>query len=290
MVALPGRHWVLFEPCGRFRVSEYPNLGDGRHFITGRWAYARRMHWGWVPGPIVVRPVYAPAVVGFVGGGGFGFSVAFGGGVSGVGWFPLGPRDVFVPGYHCSPRYFQTINMTNTRIVNMTEVTNVYNTAVVNRDVTHVNYMYGNNARAVTVVSRDTFVNARPVAGGVVHIDADQIRAARVVDSTPLAPTRASYVSATARVATAKPSYSFAERPVVARLNPAVETQRRTPEFTNDSREFESVGKPPARTGTTIRRPTTSARTTSRNRATDSGRSHRHPAGMIARLNRPPGT
>jgi hypothetical protein len=165
-------------------------------------------------------------------------SVAFGGGVSGVGWFPLGPRDVFVPGYHCSPRYFQTINMTNTRIVNVTEVTNVYNTTVLNRDVTHVNYMYGNNARAVTVVSRDTFVNARPVAGGVVHINADQIRSARAVDSAPLAPTRSSYVSATARVSTAKPSYSFAQRPVVARLNPAVETQRRTPEYTNDSKEF----------------------------------------------------
>ena len=45
-------------------------------------------------------------------------------------------------------------------------------------------------------------------------------------------------MSATARVATAKPSYSFAQHPVVARLNPAVETQRRTPEYTNDSKPF----------------------------------------------------
>jgi len=155
-----------------------------------------------------------------------------------VAWFPLGPRDVFIPGYHCSPRYFQTINVTNTRIVNVTDVRNVYNTAVVNRDVTHVNYMYAGNERAVTAVSRDTFVNARPVSGAVVRVNADQIRSARVVDSAPIAPTRTSYVSATARVSTAKPSYSFAQRPVVARLNPAVETQRRTPEYTNDSKPF----------------------------------------------------
>ncbi|MFZ0980206.1 MAG: DUF6600 domain-containing protein [Candidatus Acidiferrales bacterium] len=228
-------HWVFIEPWGWTWVDSEPWGWAPFHY--GRWAYVGD-RWGWVPGPVVVRPVYAPAVVGFVGGGGFGFSVAFGGGFTGVGWFPLGPRDVFVPGYRCSPRYFQNINVTNTRIVNVTEVRNVYNTAVVNHDVTHVNYMYGNNERAITAVSRDTFVNARPVSGAVVHVNADQIRGAHSVDSAPIAPTRTSYVSATARVATAKPSYSFAQRPVVARLNPAVETQRRTPEFTNDSKPF----------------------------------------------------
>jgi hypothetical protein len=228
-------HWVFIEPWGWTWVDSEPWGWAPFHY--GRWAYVGA-HWGWVPGPVVVRPVYAPAVVGFVGGGGFGFSVAFGGGLSGVGWFPLGPRDVFVPGYHCSPRYFQSINVTNTRIVNVTDVRNVYNTAVVNRDVTHLNYTYANNERAVTAVSRDTFVNARPVSGAVVHVNADQIRTARVADSAPIAPTRTSYVSAAARLSTAKPSYSFAQRPVVARLNPAVETQRQVPEYTNDSREF----------------------------------------------------
>ncbi len=228
-------HWVFIEPWGWTWVDSEPWGWAPFHY--GRWAYARD-RWGWVPGPVVVRPVYAPALVGFVGGGGFGFSVAFGGGFSGVGWFPLGPRDVFVPGYRCSPRYFQNVNVTNTRIVNVTEVRNVYNTAVVNRDVTHVNYTYANNERAITAVSRDTFVNARPVDRAMVRVNADQIRGARVADSGPIAPTRTSYISATARVSTAKPSYSFAQRPVVARLNPAVETQRRAPQYTNDSRQF----------------------------------------------------
>jgi len=228
-------HWVFIEPWGWTWVDSEPWGWAPFHY--GRWIYARE-HWGWVPGPVVVRPVYAPAVVGFVGGAGFGLSVGFGGGVSGVAWFPLGPRDVFVPGYHCSPRYFQTINVTNTRVVDVTVVRNVYTSAVVNHDVSHVNYMYANNARAVTAVSRDTFVNARAVDRGTVHVNEDQIRTARVVDSAPLAPTRSSYVSANARVSTAKPSYSFSQRPAVANLNPAVTTNRHSSVFTNDSPEF----------------------------------------------------
>jgi hypothetical protein len=204
-------------------------------FHYGRWCYVRD-HWGWVPGPIVVRPVYAPALVGFVGGGGF--SVSFGGGLSGVAWFPLGPRDVFVPGYRCSARYVQIVNVTNTRGVNVAQVTNVYNTVIVNHQMNRVDYMYANNERAVTAVSRDTFVNARPVASAAVRVNADQIRSARVVDSAPIAPTRASYVSATAHISNARPAVPFAQRPVVARLNPATPVQRRAPQYTNDSRPF----------------------------------------------------
>ena len=50
--------------------------------------------WGWVAGPVEVQAVYAPALVVFIGGGGGGIGVGFGGN---VGWFPLGPREVFVP-------------------------------------------------------------------------------------------------------------------------------------------------------------------------------------------------
>ena len=243
-------HWVFIEPWGWTWVDSEPWGWAPFHY--GRWCYVRD-HWGWVPGPVVVRPVYAPAVVGFVGGGGFGFSVAFGGGFSGVAWFPLGPRDIFVPGYHCSPRYFQSVNITNTRILTVTQVTNVYHTAIVDRDLTHVRYTYANNERAITAVSRDTFVNARAVDRATVRVNADQIRGAHVADSAPIAPGRASYVSATARVSTARPSYSFAQRPVVARLNPAIETRQRAPEYTNDSQIFnhpqpahETGGNPPA--------------------------------------------
>jgi hypothetical protein len=222
-------HWVYVAPWGWTWVDAEPWGFAPFHY--GRWAFVGGT-WGWVPGPVVVRPVYAPALVGFVGGGGFGVSVAFGGGLAGVGWFPLGPRDVFVPAYHVSPRYFTNINVTNTRDVRVTDVTNVYTNVYVNHNTTVVNnYTYARNQVAVTAVSRDTFVNARPVAGATVRVSAEQIQSARVVDSAPLAPTRASYVSATAKVSNARPKVAFSQRPVVARLTPAI--SRPTPQPTN---------------------------------------------------------
>jgi hypothetical protein len=210
-------HWVYIAPWGWTWIDEEPWGFAPFHY--GRWILIGD-RWAWVPGPRVIRPVYAPALVAFVGGPSFGLSVSFGGGFTGVAWFPLGPRDVFVPTYRCSRRYVQYVNVTNTRVVNVTQVTNVYNTVIVNRDVTRVNYTYADNHRAVTVVSRETFVNARPVAREAVHINDNQFRGARVVSRTVIAPTSKSYVGANTRVVTARPEVPFSQRPVVARLTP----------------------------------------------------------------------
>jgi Family of unknown function (DUF6600) len=252
-------HWVYIAPWGWTWVDEEPWGFAPYHY--GRWYFARD-RWAWVPGPVVVRPVYAPALVGFVGGGGVGVSLSFGGGVSGVAWFPLGPRDVYVPGYRCSPRYVQNVNITNTRVVNITQVNTVYNTVVVNRNVTRVDYTYARNSRAVTAVQRDTFVNARPVARGALHVNAGQIERARVVESAPIAPIHASYVSATARVSNARPSVPIARRPVVVRLNPAVSNSRRGgAAYTNDTRPF---NQPSAPQGAATRQPPAPANNTNR--------------------------
>jgi hypothetical protein len=211
-------HWVYVAPWGWTWVDAEPWGFAPFHY--GRWAFVGG-YWGWVPGPVVVRPVYAPALVGFVGGGGFGVGVAFGG-VAGVAWFPLGPRDVFVPAYRASPRYFTNINVTNTRVVKVTEVTNVYTNVYVNHVTVVNNYTYARNQVAVTAVSRDTFVNARPVVSARVNVSAEQIQNAHAVDARPIAPTRTSYVASTARVSNARPKVAFEQRPVVARLTPAV--------------------------------------------------------------------
>jgi len=240
-------HWVYVGPWGWTWVDDEPWGFAPFHY--GRWVFVGG-YWGWVPGPIVVRPVYAPALVAFVGGGGFSLSVSFGGGRSGVAWFPLGPRDVYVPGYRCSPRYMQNINVTNTRVVNVTQVTNVYNTVIVNRNTAAFNnYTYARNERAVTAVSRDTFVNARPVSTAIVRVTPQQIQGARVVESAPIAPTRGSYVASNARVATAKPATPFEQRPVVARLNPAV--SRPAPQPTSRYRSFGQPAQPTAPPGGT---------------------------------------
>ncbi|HEY6444782.1 MAG TPA: DUF6600 domain-containing protein [Candidatus Acidoferrales bacterium] len=225
-------HWVYVEPWGWTWVDDEPWGFAPFHY--GRWALVGG-GWAWVPGPIVVRPVYAPALVAFVGGGGASLSVSFGGGFSGVAWFPLGPRDVYVPGYRCSPRYVENINVTNTRVVNVTQVTRVYNTVYVQHDTRIVNnYTYAHNNVAVTAVSRDTFVNARPVSRASVRVTQDQIQRARVVESTPVAPVRTSYIGANAKISTARPATGFAQRPVVARMTPAV--SRPTPAYTNQGR------------------------------------------------------
>jgi hypothetical protein len=224
-------HWVYIAPWGWTWVDEEPWGFAPFHY--GRWVEVGT-RWGWVPGPVVRRPVYAPALVGFVGGAGFGLSVSIGGGFTGVAWFPLGPRDVFVPGYHCSPHYVQVVNVTNTRVVNVTQVTNVYNAVIINHDTTHVQYTYAGNAHAVTAVTRDTFVNARPVAKESVHINDTQIKDVRVVSNAAISPTRGSYISATAKVSSARPAVPFANRPVVANLTPRVPIQTQRPPATNN--------------------------------------------------------
>ncbi|HSI49143.1 MAG TPA: DUF6600 domain-containing protein [Ideonella sp.] len=85
-------------------------------FHYGRWVNWRG-RWGWAPGQYVRRPVYAPAMVGWVGGSGPGWSVSVSvGGGPVVGWVPLAPREVFVPYYRYSPRYVQNINYTHVHL------------------------------------------------------------------------------------------------------------------------------------------------------------------------------
>jgi hypothetical protein len=209
-------HWSWVGPWGWTWVEDEPWGFAPFHY--GRWAFAGA-GWLWVPGPSVVRPVYAPALVAWVGGGPrFNFSFSFG---AGVGWFPLAPGEVFIPGYRVSRVYVNNVNFTNTR-VNITRVTNVYNTAVINRSTTVNNITYANRNvnGGVTVVSRDTFVNARPVARSVVSVPARELAAAPVSERVGVEPERTS-VLGTGRPMTNKPPAAVTSRPVVALRTPA---------------------------------------------------------------------
>lgn len=144
--------WVWVRPWGWTWVDSAPWGFAPFHY--GRWVHVRD-HWGWVPGPRRIRPVYAPALVAWVGGPSVSVSVSFG---SGIGWFPLGPREVYVPGYRVSRRYVNNVNVSNTVIVNNTYVTNVYD-----RGGRDVRYMHRDRPDGVTAVSRDDFTRGRPV-------------------------------------------------------------------------------------------------------------------------------
>ncbi|HUA15738.1 MAG TPA: DUF6600 domain-containing protein [Verrucomicrobiae bacterium] len=204
-------HWVWVGPWGWTWVEDEPWGFAPFHY--GRWAFVNS-GWFWVPGPVVVRPVWAPALVAFVGGGpGFHFSAGVG-----VGWFPLAPGEVYVPGYRVSRTYVNNVNITNTT-VNVTRVTNVYNTVVINR-TTNITYVNQHVASGVTVVSHDAFVNARPVAQNIMRVDAREVAAAPITRTVAAEPIRASVVGV-GRPVSVRPPTAVISRPVVAVRTPA---------------------------------------------------------------------
>ncbi|UVW28744.1 DUF6600 domain-containing protein [Massilia sp. H6] len=77
-------------------------------FHYGRWVQVRN-RWAWAPGHVGRRPVWAPALVGWVGSG---WSASFSthGSRPATGWYPLGPHDYFVPGYRLSDERLRRLN------------------------------------------------------------------------------------------------------------------------------------------------------------------------------------
>jgi hypothetical protein len=229
-------HWSWIDPWGWTWVD---NAAWGfAPFHYGRWVYVRN-RWGWCPGPRHVRAIYAPAMVAFVGGSGWGVSISTGP----VGWFPLGPRDVYVPWYRTSRNYFTNVNVRNTTIINNTYITNVYNNYSRGRPIT-ANYAYRQNVAAVTAVPRAAFVGARPVNAARVEVNASQLRNASVASRVGIAPERASFVGARP-VARAKPAAQTLNRAVIARTAPP---PRPAPVATRIQAIKSNNGQPLART------------------------------------------
>jgi hypothetical protein len=215
-------HWAWIEPWGWTWVDDEPWGYAPFHY--GRWAYVRD-RWGWVPGPRTVEPVYAPALVAFVGGSGFSVSVSIGGGGYGepVGWFPLGPRDVYVPPYRASRNYFTSINVTNIRnvYVNKTVINNYYGSYAAGRPFAGARqYAYRNNPRAFTAVPRNVFAGARPVRTAVLHVKPGALAKATVTPIPHVAPTRASLAITPPKRPIARPVAKAFDRTVVARHAP----------------------------------------------------------------------
>ncbi len=141
--------WLWVAPWGWSWVDTAPWGYAPFHY--GRWAYVQQS-WCWVPGPRYARPVYAPALVGWVGSPGYN-----GYGPGSVGWFPLAPREVYRPGYRASWRHFNNVNVSNT-VINNTYINNVYYGRGKPTD-----YRHRHMPHATTVVDRDAFVSARRV-------------------------------------------------------------------------------------------------------------------------------
>jgi len=220
-------HWVWISPWGWTWVDDAPWGFAPFHY--GRWvSYGGA--WGWVPCPppvvavAYVRPVYAPALVAWVGGPHFAVGIGVGGPVGvgvNVGWFPLGPREVFVPSYHVSRTYINNVNISNTT-VNQTVINNYYNTTVVNKNVSvnNVHYMNQNVHGAVTATTAENFTSARPIGRNMVRVDEREVASAPVAVRVPSAVPPKQAVLGAGAPTRFQPPAALQSRSVVAKIAP----------------------------------------------------------------------
>ncbi|GAC1660239.1 MAG: hypothetical protein PVS2B3_13330 [Steroidobacteraceae bacterium] len=206
-------HWAFIAPWGYTWVDDAPWGFAPFHY--GRWI-SYNGAWGWVPcprrpeGEEYVRPVYAPALVAWIGVG------------AGVAWFALGPREVYVPSYPVSRGYVRNINVSNTT-VNTTVINNVYNTTVINNNtvnVTNVTYVNRGVPGAVAATTSQAFASAQPVSRNTVRVDSRALAAAQVRALAPAAvPTKQAVLGARGAGASQPPA-AVQTRTVVARKAP----------------------------------------------------------------------
>jgi hypothetical protein len=164
-------HWAWVEPWGWTWIDNQPWGFAPFHY--GRWAEVDQ-RWAWVPGAIEPRPVYAPALVAFIGGApGAGIALNIAGVAASIGWLPLAPNEVYVPPYHPSLGYIRNLNAgpVNRTVIN--QINNNYLT----RNRTVNNYA---NAPAATIVPQQAFVNAQPVQAAALHTDPHQFQNSRI--------------------------------------------------------------------------------------------------------------
>ena len=98
-------HWAYVQPWGWTWVDDAPWGFAPFHY--GRWI-SWQGRWAWCPGQYVARPVYAPALVAWIGGPRLSIGINLGG--PAVGWVPLSPREVYHPTYSVTNIYITNVN------------------------------------------------------------------------------------------------------------------------------------------------------------------------------------
>ena len=164
--------------------------------------------WGWLPGNAQVRPIYAPALVAFIGGSSW--EASFRIGSTPVGWFPLGPQEPYAPAYSVSSGYLRAVNAP---YVDMRRNADLGRVRYVNRDV----------PGAFTAVSRDVFRHGRPVNAAVIDVPHDTLNKAMPIQAGPGRPSRDDVTGGKTRGAA--PPDAVTNRSVVVRQAPSADTR-----------------------------------------------------------------
>lgn len=194
--------WTWIDPWGWTWVDASPWGFAPFHY--GRWAYVHN-RWGWVPGPRLRRAVFAPALVAFVGN----VSISVGGGAP-VGWFPLGPRDIYQPPYRVTENYFININLGNGRFFHRNQMRDRWHDYHNHRNPHRFNYAYRHNPHAVTVVSREDFRNSRLVRRSNARMSEAVLRQSHVERAPAVQPGQLSAGAGPARVRPGHPGLARA--------------------------------------------------------------------------------
>ena len=200
----PDPNWVPFQNGSwEYRQGFQWTWVDDASWAFGPSHYGRTVQigdqWAWVPGPglvvepqpaptadppILVQPVFTPAVVSFV-------DVpppVIGVGVGPVvGWVPLAPGEVYVPPFVASPTYVNQINIFGgcgchggggVNITNITN-TNITNINVGNSRITDVTRFH--NHGSTTVVSQTSLVGSRHIGGDTrLHVPPERLSGTHV--------------------------------------------------------------------------------------------------------------
>ena len=199
----------------------------------GRWVHVNHV-WAWAPGPVVVRPVYAPALVAFFGAPGVRVAI----GAPFVSWVALGWGEPCVPwwgrpgfvgrawwGGWGGPRVVNNVVVNRTTVVKVTNI-NVY------RNV--------NVRNAVVAVRPDRFGRG-PVGEGRIR-DVDTRRLEPVRGAVDVRPDRSSFAAANGRGI--RPPENVLERRVVATRAPVTRALPRQPEGRGPAPQIVPAPKP----------------------------------------------
>ena len=155
-----GPTWVDYSPWGY------------APFHYGRWAYVRG-RWGWAPGTYVVRPFWAPALVGWTGGAAWSYSVSSGAPV--YGWVPLGWGEAYRPWWgRCSDGCWQRYN--RPYAVNV----------AVRSTAPPVRYINREAPGGMTAMPAAAFVARRPVSQNMVTVSGGMAAQAPSLSSAPI--------------------------------------------------------------------------------------------------------
>ena len=168
-------HWRWLAPWGWSWVDDQPWGFATSHY--GRWLFADG-RWSWTPGDPTAPPVWAPAVVAFLGTPGVGLSYADGPGPA-IAWFPLAPGEIYWPSYTHDLDYIRAINLGNVTDLSAIRIrrdgeppAEIVNAHFADRDF-------------ASVVPRPVFVAGQPVAASLLTIPDERLRNAPAIMGSP---------------------------------------------------------------------------------------------------------